>query len=358
MTLTSDPLQTENLPDRLQQALTVHLKRAAGALEAISADLAPMTEALAALLSSGKRLRPTFCYWGWRASGGPADSDAIVSAAAGLELLQACALIHDDVMDGSDLRRGLPAVHRRVAALHREQGWTGSADRFGEGAAILLGDLCLAWTDEALFSSGMPVEALLRAKPVLDAMRTEVMAGQYLDLVEQARAGGTADSVAQVMRFKSAKYTVERPLQLGGALAGAPPALQQTFSSYGLALGEAFQLRDDVLGVFGDPARTGKPAGDDLREGKRTLLVVLAQQAASDGQRKQLAALHGNPALDGEGVAELRDILRDTGAADAVEQRIDVLTRQARQAVADSAISEPAREVLDLLALAATARSE
>ena len=205
-----------------------------------------------------------------------------------LELVQASALIHDDLMDRSDTRRGEPAVHRRFEARHTAGGWRGGAAAFGDSVAVLLGDLALVWSDELLHASGVAPEDLARARPVFDEMRTEVTVGQYLDLLTQATGDTSVELAGKVARYKSAKYTVERPLLFGAALAGAPPELSAAYSAFGLPLGEAFQLRDDVLGVFGDPSETGKPAGDDLREGKRTALVALALREASrtlDGWR-------------------------------------------------------------------------
>ncbi|MFD0528010.1 polyprenyl synthetase family protein [Kitasatospora arboriphila] len=249
-------------------------------------QLGPVSEALRDfLLDGGKRLRPAFCYWGWRGAGGSADHPGIADAAAALELLQASALVHDDLMDRSDTRRGLPSVHRRFEGLHRENGWRGDREQYGASAAVLLGDLLLIWCDELFQSSGLPDDAVRAAKPVFDLMRTEVMVGQYLDVLEPV-AGDSADAGAldraqTVLHYKSAKYTIERPLQVGALLAGAGPGLVEAYGAFGLPLGEAFQLRDDLLGVFGDPAVTGKPAGDDLREGKRTLLVAHAMRGLS-----------------------------------------------------------------------------
>jgi geranylgeranyl diphosphate synthase type I len=351
--MTTSPLDAEDLRTRVRKHLDEFVSAQEVRLDAVGDELAVFTDALTDLLAGGKRLRPAFCYWGWRAAGGD-DDEAAVRAATSLELLQACALVHDDVMDGSDTRRGKPAVHRRFASLHRGNEWLGSAEDFGVGAAILMGDLCLSWADELLMASGLPVEALTRAKPLYDEMRTELMAGQYLDLLEQARGGGSIERAARVIRFKSAKYTIERPLHLGVALAGGPAELMETFTAYGLPLGEAFQLRDDVLGVFGDPAETGKPAGDDLREGKRTILVVMAMDAASPAQAAELRRSLGDPGLDGDGVESLRAIIRDTGALDAVEERIRALTDEAVAALA--AVDAGPRAVLEGLAIAATAR--
>jgi len=352
----ASPLDAEDLRVRVQKRLDDFLGSQVPVLDDVSPDLAPLSDALVDLLRGGKRLRPAFAYWGWRGAGG-VDSEAAIAAATALELLQACALIHDDVMDGSDTRRGMPAAHRRFATLHRGNGWLGSPEGFGVGAAILLGDLCLSWADELLMSSGLPTEALLRGKPVYDIMRTELMAGQYLDLLEQAMGGGSAERAMRVVRFKSAKYTIERPLHLGAALAGAPERLVVSYSGYGLPLGEAFQLRDDVLGVFGDPAQTGKPAGDDLREGKRTVLVATAFESASPAQAAVLRRRLGDPALDAAGVDELREIIVSTGALRHVEALIDALTHQAFRALDAAAVTEVAREVLRGLAVAATART-
>jgi geranylgeranyl diphosphate synthase type I len=350
------PTDREDLRQRVSKAVEAFLARQRPRLDAISEDLAPVADALESfLLDGGKRLRPAFAYWGWRGAGG-VDSDAIVAAAAALEWLQASALIHDDVMDASDTRRGRPAVHRRFGSLHRGEGWRGSPESFGTAAAILLGDFALIWADEMLNTSGLPADALLRAQPVYDEMRTELMAGQYLDLLEQAMGGQSVERAMTVARYKAAKYTIERPLHLGAALAGADDGLRTAYSRYGLPLGEAFQLRDDVLGVFGDPAQTGKPAGDDLREGKRTVLVAKTFARAAPGQAVTLRRHLGDPALTEEGVAELREIITVTGALAETEEVITALTERALAALAVDGLDPVAREVLHELAVAATAR--
>jgi len=347
---------------RVHDVVVQTLHDQGAALEAVSTDLSDLVEALGDLLAGGKRLRPAFCYWGWRGAAGAADAgehwdDAVLRAASALEFLQACALIHDDVMDGSDTRRGLPAAHRRFATVHRSSGWLGPAEDFGVGAAILLGDLCLSWADELLLNSGMPAASIQRAKGIYDEMRTELMAGQYLDLLEQARGGGSVERAMRVVRYKAAKYTIERPLHIGAALAGASPELFAAYSDYGLPLGEAFQLRDDVLGVFGDPSETGKPAGDDLREGKRTVLIALATQHADADQAHTLRAHLGDPTLDANGVAALRSVITETGALAQTEQMIDDLLTQALQATEHPAIADDTGIVLRELAVAATRRS-
>jgi geranylgeranyl diphosphate synthase type I len=350
-----NPLDVEDLRIRVQKRLEAFLTERAERLDDIDEDLSALMDALTALLAGGKRLRPAFCWWGWRGAGGEDVEEAVV-AATSLELLQACALIHDDVMDASDTRRGQPAAHRRFAALHRGSSWLGSPETFGMGGAILLGDLCLAWADELLLGSGLPAQSLVRAKPVYDVMRTELMAGQYLDLLEQARGGGSVERALRVLRYKSAKYTVERPLHLGVALAGGGSGLVESCSAYGLPLGEAFQLRDDVLGVFGDPEETGKPAGDDLREGKRTVLAALALEAASPAQAALLRQHLGDPGLTAEGVEALREVITDTGALARSEALIAGLTEEALAALRASALAPSARSVLADLAVAATSR--
>jgi geranylgeranyl diphosphate synthase, type I len=346
-----------DLRERVDKALQEFLGTALPPLAAVADELGPVAEATESfVLDGGKRLRPSFCYWGYRAAGGD-DDQRIVTAAASLELLQACALVHDDVIDRSDTRRGAPSVHRRFAAMHRAAGWHGDPEAFGDAAAILLGDLALIWADSMLVSSGFDARVLQRASAVWDAMRVEVMCGQYLDVVEQARGGGSVERALRVARFKSAKYTIERPLHLGVVLAGGDAALLAAMSDYGLPLGEAFQLRDDVLGVYGDPSATGKPAGDDLREGKRTALVALALETASEPQRAELRRRLGDPKLDDDGVTVLRDVIAATGAPGRVEQLITDRVSAALAAITAAPVTEVAREALVSLASAASNRT-
>ena len=356
----SRPLDAEDLRNRVDATLTDFLALQARTLTSVSPDCHELVESVIGLMSGGKRLRPAFCYWGWRGAGGESGPE-IVAAAAALELFQAAALIHDDLMDDSDTRRGMPAVHRRFAGLHRENGWQGNGERFGLAGAVLAGDMCLVWTDELFAQSGLSVPQLAAGRAMFNLMRTELLGGQYLDVLTQAAPDPdpqtAIDRARQVIRYKSAKYTIEHPLLIGASLAGAGPELLAVYSEYGLALGEAFQLRDDVLGVFGDPDETGKPAGDDLREGKRTVLVGLTLQRANPAQAGAVRRLLGDPRLDAEGVATLRGVMTDTGALDAVEQLIDELADQAGRALAGDEVAEPAREVLRNLVVAATARA-
>ena len=362
-------LDAVRLRRAVQRELDEVLAHRAAVLSEVGPELGPVAESVARLVSGGKRLRPAFAYWGFVGAGGR-DEDvgrpgAVVSVAASLELFQAAALIHDDVMDASDTRRGMPAVHRQFAALHRGQGWSGDAEHFGAAGAILAGDLCLSWSDEVLTGAGLRPDALARTKPVFDRMRTQLMGGQYLDMLAQAVPLGTgeaahAEALARARRvicFKSAKYSIEHPLLIGAALAGADEGVAAAYSAYGLPLGEAFQLRDDVLGVFGDPEATGKPAGDDLREGKRTVLVVLALEQADAAQASALREGLGDPALDPAGVDHLRAVIRETGALDRVEGMIVEAAALSRDALADAPVTETARRALADLVEAATARA-
>ncbi len=345
----STPGTFDALRGQVQRALDTFL--AAHPLTDLAPELAAFDEAAADLLAGGKRLRPLFCVWGARGAGAPYDDD-LVRAACALELFQAAALVHDDVMDGSDTRRGKPSVHRRFAALHASSGWQGDGAAFGTGAAILLGDLLLSWSDELLASSGLLNDA---ARAVFDTMRAELAGGQYLDLLEQVRPEPTVTTALRVAELKSAKYTIVEPLLLGAALAGHDRTA--TYTAYGMPLGVAFQLRDDLLGVFGDPEVTGKPAGDDLREGKRTVLVALALEGATPAQAELVRRELGNPALTAEGVAGLREVLVDTGAVAAVEERIEQGTTAALAALRGADLTEEAVTALTDLAIAATRRA-
>ncbi|WP_200935467.1 polyprenyl synthetase family protein [Aeromicrobium sp. Root344] len=320
---------------------------------AILAELGPDVEDLAdaaiEFVAGGKRLRPQFCYAGWLVAGGTPDERGIVTAAAALEWLQASALVHDDLMDGSDTRRGRPSVHRAFEARHRTEARHGDAVGFGTSAAVLLGDLLLSWCDEMFRANGLPQAD--EAFRFLDLCKTEVVAGQFLDVAGQTRESLSVAEAMTVVRYKSAKYTVERPLHIGAALAGADPDLITALSEVALPLGEAFQLRDDVLGVFGDPELTGKPAGDDLREGKRTVLVARAAELTDDAGRALLRTSLGTP----EGVDAVRDLILASGALAAVEDDIARLETATDEAI--DRLGSEARQVLGPLALTATRRT-
>ncbi|MEU1884410.1 polyprenyl synthetase family protein [Micromonospora rifamycinica] len=341
--------------------------------DTLAAFLAPEVEALTeidaamggfaatardAVLAGGKRVRPTFAYWGWRGVvGGAEPLPPVLPALAALELLHTFALVHDDVMDASDTRRGLPTAHRAAAARHVTAGHSGDPGRFGESVAVLIGDLCLVWADRLLAHAGVPPSRLLEVRRCYDQMRVETIAGQYLDVLgENDAANWSVDRALRVARYKTASYTVQRPLLFGACLAGtdADAPLIAAYTRYGLAVGEAFQLRDDLLGVYGDPATTGKPAGDDLRTGKPTALLMLARQLATGSQRRALE--RAGSATSGRELARLAELVADTGAVARVESMISDRVTDALAALETASIDETARTALTGLATAATTR--
>jgi geranylgeranyl diphosphate synthase type I len=360
---------THNLNSEITTTLDAFIRGKQAQFAPLGPDLAPLFDMALQAVAGGKRLRPAFAYWGWRAAGGSAtDTDAITTAAAAIELVHASALVHDDVIDGSATRRGRRSAQREFTSLLgdlRSPAAAGAdspaelqAETFGSNAAILLGDMLLSWSDELLGRSGFKPKVIARGRAYFDQLRCEVVAGQYLDVFAQASGRSTAAEAMRVVRYKSAKYTVERPLQFGAALAKAAEPLLASLSSYGVPLGEAFQLRDDVLGVFGEPAVTGKPNGDDIREGKRTLLLARAFDEATTEQAAVLRTQVGNPAVDADGIHAVQQVLRDTGAIENVETVIAQLKTAALTALAHAPIvDEGAAEALRSLADQATDRS-
>lgn len=331
-------------------------------LASISPDVAPLMGSISNLVTGGKRLRALMCYWGWRGAGGPAGDADILTAGCALELFQAAALIHDDIIDRSDTRRGGPSVHKRFSQLHEMNGWALDNERFGHAAAILTGDLCLSFSEESFTQIGARAASGSEARRIFNLMRAEVMAGQYLDILEEVAGpvrdpAGSVDRAKSIIRYKSAKYSTEHPLALGGALAGASAELLKGYSEFSLPLGEAFQLRDDVLGVFGDPETTGKPAGDDLREGKRTVLVGFAINLAAAEEAAYLDEMLGKPDLGQDDVARIRQLIVDCGALDATETLIAELSDQAFAALERLPLAELPLTALRQLAEAAVSRA-
>jgi geranylgeranyl diphosphate synthase, type I len=327
----------------------------------IGADYAELTAALEEfVLRGGKRLRPAFAYWGWRAVADRSDvPDDVLLLFSALELLHACALVHDDVIDASATRRGLPTVHRLFADKHRALNWHGSAEQFGMSAAILLGDLSLVWADDIVATADLPADAHRRVQRVWADIRTEVLGGQYLDIAAEASGAESVASAMNVNTYKTASYTVARPLQIGAAAAADRPDVLATFHEAGNDLGVAFQLRDDVLGVFGDPAVTGKPSGDDLRSGKRTVLLAEAVELADKTDpvaAKLLRSAIGTELSDAQ-VREVRLAIESVGALAAVETHIELLTRRALERLEAAPISPQAKIGLSELARLAANRS-
>lgn len=324
---------------RISELLDAELAR----WRTVDADLyEPLVALRDLILAGGKRLRPAFCHWAYVGAGGAPDDQIVIDAGAALEMLHTFALVHDDVMDGSGIRRSLPAIHRRFMTRHDMQRGRGEARRYGEGAAILVGDFAFVYADVLLRS--IPDAA----RPIFDELRLELCVGQYLDL--EGTAGGSSEpaQAEKIERYKSGKYTVERPLHLGAALAGRLDALGRPLSAFGLPLGEAFQLRDDILGVFGDATVTGKPVGDDLREGKLTPLVAAAAARATRPAARMLDRL-GDPDLDDAEIAALQEVLVDTGAVAEIEGSIERHVDQALDALSVVPIAPEARLALEEL---------
>jgi geranylgeranyl diphosphate synthase type I len=335
---------------RVEERLEAFLTGKARAAQSRALPALAVEELRVFLAAGGKRIRPLLCACGWHAAGGEHEPPGLVSTGAALEMFHAFALIHDDVMDRSATRRGQPTVHRCLAAEFARTRPLAEAEQLGTSAAILIGDLALTWSDELLHTAGLSPDRLAAAVSLIDEMRTEVMYGQYLDLTGGARLETSTDLPLTVIRYKTAKYTIERPLQIGAALAGADQRLLDDLSAFAIPLGEAFQLRDDLLGIFGDPGETGKSRLDDLREGKYTVLVALALAAADKQQAADLRATLGNQAITEAAAGRAREIMTATGAAAGVERMIEERYCQALDALAAALLPASADHALRTLA--------
>ena len=371
------------LVDLVQVRIDDFLDERSPSIVGVAPELGVFVDYSRQLLGGGKRFRSLFCYWGWNAVGTASQSfdpldpdplgqpdlvenlDSIVRVAAGLEFFHAAALVHDDIMDSSDTRRGMPAAHKRFETLHADSGWAGSATEFGMSGGLLLGDLLLGWSDE-LVDEGLALlqnpEAARAARDEFNAMRTEVTVGQYLDILEERSWQGHPESehiarAHRVIVHKSAKYSVEAPLAIGAAMGGASLIQLTALRRFGLPLGIAYQLRDDLLGVFGDPSVTGKPAGDDLREGKRTVLIALARAELPANAVRLLDELLGDPDLDTDQIRMLQNTIRESGAIDKVERMIAHNVELATAALAEAPLTRQAREQLGTLTETVTNRA-
>jgi geranylgeranyl diphosphate synthase type I len=341
----------------IDSALEQFLTYAHRELTAIDSELTEVSRALIQFLTGGKRLRPLFALAGYLGAGGSATDPVIYKAAASLELLQACALIHDDMIDGSDTRRGFPSMHRRFEESHKARGGLGNSENFGSSSALLLGDLALVWSSQALNFAALSDSQLRKVNPIFDIMRVELMAGQYLDIYGGSRPEISIADALKIATFKSGKYTIERPLHFGAAIAGASTDLLDIYSEYGIPLGIAFQLRDDLLGVYGDSSVTGKPAGDDLIEGKRTALIAYAQENFSPRERQEFFERFGEKNLTINEINVMRGLIVGIGAVDFIEKLIEEKTILALEAIKNPLITSIGRDFLSELAIKATQRS-
>jgi geranylgeranyl diphosphate synthase type I len=361
--------ESGTLLELIQESLDEFCVSRRADFNSISPDLVPVVDYTQSLLAGGKRFRALFCYWSWvgALSTAPvrqseaerqASAAAMVGVTAALEMFHAAALVHDDLLDQSDTRRGAPAVHKRFEALHQSSGWAGSPERFGVAGSVLVGDLMLGWSSE-IFGNALlaaPNSAIETAcRNEFSKMRVEVMAGQYLDVLEE-NAGPTRSPdeaigrANRVMLYKTAKYSIEAPLQIGAAFSGATQDTLRGLSAFAIPLGLAFQLRDDVLGVFGTPEVTGKPAGDDLREGKRTVLVALARQGLGLSTIKLFDELMASRDLTDEQIRLLQETIKGTGALTKVEQMIEELGNESLLALKQLQLDSYGKEQLEKLA--------
>ncbi|MEU9216534.1 polyprenyl synthetase family protein [Streptomyces sp. NPDC048376] len=350
----SEPWDPADFKARVDGVLRDFLAEEAGHLVAVDEDLAPVAEQLRSSAGHGKRLRAAFCYWGWRAAGQP-ESDALVRAAASMELVHAAAIVHDDLIDDSPLRHGLPTAHVALEAVLVRDGRTG-ARTAARSLAMLVGDQLMVLAGRLFTASGLPAAYLARARDLWTALARELIAGECLEILHTGGVPDT-DTSLKVVRYKTAKYTVEHPLLIGGLLAGAAPALRDTYRAYGLPLGEAFQLRDDLLGLFGDPERTGKAALDDLRAHRPTALLAETWKAADASQRVWLQSLLGRADLDATQLRDVRHLMLELRAPQRVEQMIATRVERATRALDAAGTPPHARRALGDLARQATDRT-
>ncbi|MGL3151303.1 polyprenyl synthetase family protein [Microbacterium sp. A82] len=358
-------------PTLVHDAIAPRLDLVLSGLRAESAQYGPDAEmfidAAAETLRGGKRLRARFCHAGWRSVARFADrnageSNAVWDLCAALEIFQSAALVHDDLIDNSDTRRGRPAAHRALEMQHRESAWAGDAEAFGRASAILLGDLLVAWSDDLLEQALTDHAHAPAVRAEYARMRRGVTVGQFLDIAEESAwrvnpASEHADRALRIVSLKSARYSIEQPLLLGAALAGAEKAQSDALRSFGHPVGMAFQLRDDVLGVFGDESVTGKPAGDDLREGKRTVLIAFTRERLEPSGRRVLDEMLGDPELAPEQVAALQATIVESGALSRVEELIDSYAQEADRALSGARLDNASVSELRDLARAATVRT-
>ena len=350
------PIWLKSVAQRVESRLSEFLQDEQSRWSALDSDLGePIGELIRLVSAGGKRLRPAFCQLAFVGAGGEEISTELLNAQAALELLHASALLHDDVIDGSTTRRGEPTAHTRYFAKHIESKWSGEPRRFSEGAAILVGDLAFVYADQLLTGANA-----LTLK-IWNEMRIELNIGQYLDMLGSAQRERNLVKAERVCRYKSGKYTIERPLHLGATLAAPQRAdvLLEELSAYGLPLGDAFQMRDDVLGVFGDEVtnNTGKPIGDDIREGKPTPLLAMAYERASTSQRQVLEDV-GAPQISNEDISKIQEVIIETGALSELETKISGLVGESIAAITNSSLSKQSvKQLVELAEFVAQRRN-
>lgn len=368
--------KSADLIQLVTQTISAFLLEQKTFLAGVASDLEPFTHFAVDLLASGKKIRSQLCYWGWQCgseempdavnTGSDDEFSALIRLCAGLEIFHTAALVHDDIIDRSDTRRGLASIHKRFEAMHRTHQWSGESARYGEASGILFGDLLLGWSDALIAESVAQTHdarAAQNTRMEFDRMRTEVTLGQYLDVLEEKTWLHTEENehlsrAERVITYKSAKYSVEAPLVLGASLRGAAPEQLEHLRKFGLPLGIAFQLRDDLLGVFGDPKHTGKPSGDDLREGKRTVLIALTRKALPTNQKKIFDDILVKPEIAAEEIATMQSLISESGAVAQVEELIAQHRTTALSYLAAAPFSADAKKNLHHLAHRLSERSK
>lgn len=346
-----EPTELAALRVRVDHELRRFVDAETEALLAVDEDLAPLAAVLADATAHGKRLRSAFCYWGWRAARQP-DSEAMVRAAASMELVHAAAVVHDDIIDDSRLRHGLPTAH---VALRSSLTRGTRVNLRAASLAMLAGDLLMSWAGQLFTGCGLPGAYLARGRPLWGVLARELVAGEALEILRTAGPPDVQQSL-KVIRYKTAKYTVEHPLHIGAALAGGDPALRDVFTDYGLPLGEAFQLRDDLLGLFGETEHTGKANTDDITGARPTALIAHALAGATPAERRELSRLLGRGILTAAQLHLVREVVESTGARARVERMIGDRVSLATRALAGTGLPAPAHAALTHLATAVTAR--
>lgn len=342
-------MNIEQITNEINLALRHQVQGLTAQINEIDEQLILVSDSLSDYLSEGKRFRALFAVLGFLGADGKLSSE-IFRAVSSLELLQASALIHDDLIDGSDTRRGKAAIHKQFAIKHGE--------KFGTSAAILIGDLALIWSEQVLQNSGIKQSKMSQCGQIFSEMRNELMAGQLLDIFEQTQSGFSIERSLKIARFKSGKYSIERPLHFGAALSDSSDLqnFYTVYSDFGLPLGEAFQLRDDLLGVYGDPHITGKPAGDDLREGKKTALIAYAFERGSNSVRDLIQSKLGTPLSQIE-IEQLIMAINETGAVAHIENLIEKLSESALDSLSQANINQSARKMLEQMVELVTKRN-
>ncbi|WP_086820744.1 polyprenyl synthetase family protein [Allokutzneria sp. NRRL B-24872] len=346
--------RSSSLVARIDDALARSMESFCRVSGSSTPEMLDLVNALTRVTSAGgKRIRPQLFYWGYRA-GGEADSPETIELATAIELFHVFALVHDDLMDLADTRRGVPTAHKQLAALHRERGWNGDADHFGVSAGILAGDALSIWADMTI-SQNLPPNG--RAEPfrrAYDEMRLELISGQYLDIATGGSGDTSMTSALRLARLKSGNYSVSMPLRLGALAGGVDQDTIRGFEAFGAVLGEAFQMHDDVLGVFGSAAEVGKPVGEDIRQGKRTTLIAAALASAPPAVAARLLELLADPALSEAGVGEAKEIIVSSGALDEVRGMLRERVHSAERTLAGLRLTDEVRQALhDLVRIVA-----